>query len=88
VDRRAYLHATFGALAACSSANGIRLPPLSPNLNRKENEIVIAHLDEHGAVYLHERGYELAKRPFDTRKEAEAEKKLWSELLNTKKPNE
>jgi hypothetical protein len=54
---------------------------------RKGDEIVIAHLDDHGAVYLHERGYELANRPFDTRKEAEAEKKLWFERLK-KKPNE
>ena len=54
---------------------------------RKGDEIIIAHLDEQGAVYLHQRGYELANRPFDTRDEANAEKKLWAERLK-REPNE
>jgi hypothetical protein len=48
---------------------------------RKDSEVIIAHLDEHGALYLHEKGYELAKRPLDTREEAEAEKRAWVEEL-------
>jgi hypothetical protein len=54
---------------------------------RKGDEIVIAHLAEQGAVYLHQRGYELANRPFDTMDEATAEKKLWSEQLK-REPND
>jgi hypothetical protein len=56
---------------------------------RKDKEIVIAHLDAQGASYLHERGYELANRPFDTKEEAEAEKRAWLERLeklNDKSP--
>jgi FAD/FMN-containing dehydrogenase len=52
---------------------------------RKGSDVIMAYLDEHGALYLHEKGYELAKRPFDTREEAEAEKRAWLEELKKRK---
>lgn len=50
---------------------------------RKGKEIVIAHLDSQGALYLDEHGYELASRSYDTKEEAQAEKLAW-----LKRPNE
>jgi hypothetical protein len=52
---------------------------------RKGDDIIIAHIDEQGAVYLHDKqGYELANKPFNTREEAAIEKRLWSERLKKK----
>jgi hypothetical protein len=49
-------------------------------LYRDGKEIRIAHVDAHGALTNHQRGYELGERPYDTREEAEEARMAWREI--------
>jgi hypothetical protein len=42
----------------------------------------IAHVDQQGALMLHNEGWELAHHPFLTREEAEQEKPKWQATLD------
>lgn len=51
-------------------------------LYRVGSEIKLAHLDQDGALALHEKGHELGSRPYATREEAEIEQISWQQRLS------
>ena len=50
-------------------------------LYRDGTEIRIAHVDAQGALTIHQRGFELGERPYDTREEAEEARIAWRDQL-------
>ncbi len=53
---------------------------------RRGQKLVIAQIDELTAAKKYQEGWELWRRPLDTRAEAERAKQEWLEILRKNKP--
>jgi len=73
-------------VASIALDDHIKLCGCSPSgswyLYRVGSEIKIAHVDQTGALALHEKGYELGGRPYASREEAEVERSGWQQRLS------